>query len=244
MLDAIFGEVKLDVLLANHIVYQPIAALNPCKKHKIPLVTYLHGSAIEYTVKLDKRFHELALKGLQGCTGVISGNFEVRDRILNLFPDHREEILKKVRIVGIGVDTSLFFPIDKSERQKNIETLIKMEKKEGRTEEISKKLFQTIDDGHIKALTDFKNLYPNKYPDADLNKKLNAIPWNANILLFVGALTVGKGLQTIIAAMPGILSQIEKTYLLIAGNGAYRDVLEGFVYAISSGNKSAVMEIC
>lgn len=149
-----------------------------------------------------------------------------------------------MHIVGIGVDTSLFFPIRREEREKNIDRLIKMEKKEGRTKQISEKLFGTIDRGDIAALTDFKNLYPNKFPDADVNEKLKAVPWDATILLFVGAMTVGKGLQTIIAAMPGILAEIQQTYLLIAGNGAYRDVLEGFVYAIESGNKAAVMEIC
>lgn len=88
-MDAILGEFKLDVLLANHIVYQPIAALGPCKKHGVPMAIYLHGSAIEYTVKLDKRFYDLALKGLRGCSAIISGNFEVRDRVLTLFPEHR-----------------------------------------------------------------------------------------------------------------------------------------------------------
>jgi glycosyltransferase involved in cell wall biosynthesis len=63
-------------------------------------------------------------------------------------------------------------------------------------------------------------------------------------VLFVGALTVGKGLQSLITALPAILSRHPDTHLVIVGSGAYREVLEASVYAIASSNKELLLELC
>jgi len=124
LLIKILSQIKLDVLHANHLIYQPVAALEACKKTQTPLIIYPHGSSIEYTIKLDERFKKLALKAILECTGMIIGNREVQNRIINLYPEHKETILSKSKIVGVGVDTSLFKPVAKSDRQASIQRLI------------------------------------------------------------------------------------------------------------------------
>jgi hypothetical protein len=119
VLTAILKEFELDILHANHLVYQPIATLTPCQQTQTHLVIYPHGSSIEYTVKVDQRYKDLALEALLGADGLIIGNHEVRDRIVNLYPDYKDALLKKTQIVGVGVDTSLFKPIDRSQREIN-----------------------------------------------------------------------------------------------------------------------------
>ncbi|MBN1994501.1 MAG: glycosyltransferase family 4 protein [Anaerolineae bacterium] len=244
LLTKILAAHRLEVLHANHVIYQPVAALGACQATQTPLIIFPHGSAIEYTLKLDQRYKRLALESILGCTGLIIGNREVRDRILNIYPEHRETILAKTQLVGVGVDTSLFQPVDRARRRASIKELVATHGSGGKTPPQSAELFARLAAGDLQATRDYWDQYNHSLPDDDLNDHLQRIPWEQNILLFVGALTVGKGLQSIIAALPGVLAQHPQTHLVIVGAGAYREALEALVYAISSGNKSLLLELC
>lgn len=244
LLTHILSTYSLDVLHANHLVYQPVAALQACKSTKTPLVIFPHGSAIEYTIKADNRYQDLALKGILGSSGLIIGNREVRDRILNLYPEHREIILSKTRIVGVGVDTSLFKPVKRQERDASIQKLITTNGGGGKSPEVKDELYRRLQNGDIQATRDYWHSYNHSLPDTDLNDHLKRIPWDQNILLFVGALTVGKGVQSLITALPEVLCTHPDTHLLIVGAGAYREVLEALVYAISTSNKDLLFRLC
>ena len=50
----------VDILHNNHTVYQPVAAAEVCEGLGIPFIIYPRGSAIEYTIRHDKRYLELA----------------------------------------------------------------------------------------------------------------------------------------------------------------------------------------
>jgi glycosyltransferase involved in cell wall biosynthesis len=244
LLTKILSTFKLDVFHSNHTVYQPLAALEPCRKTGTPHIIYPHGSAIEYTIRPDKRFYNLALKGILSCDGLIIGNREVRDRILNLYPEHREAILAKTRIVGVGVDTSLFKPVERSERNASIQELIATNGGGGKTPIQAKELHKSLENGDIQATRGYWNSYQHSLPDEDLNDHLKRIPWDQNILLFVGALTVGKGIQSLITALPRVLSEHPDTHLVIVGAGTYREILEALVYAISTSNKALLLQLC
>ena len=72
---------------------------------------------------------------------------------------------------------------------------------------------------------------------------MKQIPWDQSVLLFVGALTFGKGLQSLITALPRVLYENPETHLIIVGAGAYREVLEALVYAISSSNQDLLLRL-
>ncbi len=235
---------KLDVLHTNHLIYQPIAALEACRKTQTPMIIYPHGSAIEYTVKQDKRFKDLALKGILGSSGLIIGNREVRDRILDLYPEHRHSIREKSKIVGVGVDTSLFMPVSPSMRAQSIQQLIETKGDGGKNPDLKQELYDCLKKGDVQATQRYWDSYNHSLPDADLNDQLKQIPWDSNIVFFVGALTVGKGIQSVITALPGVLKQNPNTHFIIVGAGAYREVLEALVYAISVSNKKLIFDLC
>jgi glycosyltransferase involved in cell wall biosynthesis len=70
-----------------------------------------------------------------------------------------------------------------------------------------------------------------------LAERLDRLPWESGrFLLFVGALTAGKGLQSLVAALPALLRSHPSAHLLVVGSGAYREVLEGCVHAIDRGD--------
>ncbi len=232
----VLAHSKVEVLHANHLVYQPVAALKPCKEARVPLLIYPHGSSIEYTIREDERFLKLALEAILGCQGLIIGNREVRDRILTLYPEHRDAILAKTRIVGVGVDTSLFQPVAKLDRWASVERLVTARPGGGKSPEQSAELRRRLAEEGVEATGDYRDSYNQALPDADMVEKLGAIRWNAPVLIFVGALTAGKGLQSLITAMPAILKDHPEAHLLIVGAGAYREVLEALVYALAEGD--------
>jgi len=223
----------VDILHNNHTVYQPVAAAEVCEELNIPFIIYPRGSAIEYTIRHDKRYQELALDPILKANGLIIGNNEVRDRIINLYPDHRDEILSKTEIVGIGVDTSLFLPVKIQQRKQSIEKIYHNTPFNGKSPELSRELYSRLDEGEINAVNDYQKAYQIKQPDSNLIDKLKKIPWESKILLFVGATIVGKGLQTIIVALPFILKKHPDTHLVVVGSGVSRELFEALVYAIA-----------
>ena len=235
---------KLDVLHANHLVYQPVAALKACQQTQTPLIIFPHGSAIEYTIKRDERYQRLALQSLLACAGLVIGNREVRDRILNLYSGYREMLQPKIRLVGVGVDTSLFKPVERSERPHSIQHLLTQKSEGGKTPELRDELRQRLRQGDMLATQEYWTRYDHSLPDTDLKEQLAYIPWQQKILLFVGALTVGKGVQSVITALPSVLLEHPDLHFVIVGAGAYREVLEALVYAISTGNRNLIFDLC
>jgi glycosyltransferase involved in cell wall biosynthesis len=223
----------VDILHNNHLIYQPVAAAEVCKELGIPFIIYPRGSAIEYTINHDKRYRELARDPILIADGLIIGNHEVRNRIVNLYPEHRDEILSKTQIVGIGVDTKLFLPVEKQERIQSIEKIHEYAPFRGKSPELSQELFSRLDRGETNAVTEYREAYQIKQPDSNLIDKLQKIPWSGNILIFVGATIAGKGLQTLIVSLPHILKQHPDTHLVVVGSGASRELFEALTYAIA-----------
>jgi glycosyltransferase involved in cell wall biosynthesis len=243
LLHPILSEYRLDVLHANHLIYQPVAALSACEASRTPLVIFPHGSAIEYTIKRDSRFERLAREAILQSAGLIIGNREMRDRILDIFEADREAILKKTEIVGVGVDTALFQPISRSNRMRSIESLLAKHRGGGKDPDLTRELHQRLDDGDIEATRDYWNRYDHSLPDETLPQRLKRISWDGRIILYVGALTVGKGIQSLIAAMPRVLIDHPTTHLLVVGAGSYREVLEALVHALSTGNRDLLLRL-
>jgi glycosyltransferase involved in cell wall biosynthesis len=237
-LRAVLKACPVDILHNNHLVYQPVAAAEVCKELGIPFIIYPRGSAIEYTVNHDPRYKELARDPVLQSDGLIIGNREVRDRIVNLYPEHREKIISKTRIVGLGVDTSLFSPIEKQQRTESIKKIYKHAPFSGKSPQLTRELYARLDKGDVNAVTRYRNAYQIKQPDSDLIGKLQRIPWDSNILMFVGAAIAGKGLQTLIVALPHILKRHPDTHLILIGSGASRELFEALTYAISTRQES------
>jgi glycosyltransferase involved in cell wall biosynthesis len=64
------------------------------------------------------------------------------------------------------------------------------------------------------------------------------IPWDRNILVYVGAIISGKGLQTLIVSLPFVLKKHPDTHLIIVGSGASRELFEALVFAIVRKNET------
>jgi glycosyltransferase involved in cell wall biosynthesis len=244
ILDQILRQEDIQILHCNHLVFAPVIAMNPCQKHNIPYVIYPHGSSIEYTIRKDNRYKKLAKEAIQKSAGLIIGNNEVKNRIITLYPELADEIEKKSQIVGVGVDTSLFNPIENNFREDSINKFCNLKTKKGKPPHLTQELFSRIDHGDFSALTSYRTSYIQEAPDKDIQQKLQNIDWKDNFnIIFVGALTSGKGLQSLIAAMGSVVSKHRNINLIIVGAGAYREVLEAEVHFLSTQNTEGFQKI-
>ena len=235
-LKAILTTHTLDLLHCNHVTYQPQVAEQVCAETNTPYIIYPHGSAIEYTVKTDDRYFNKVRESIKLTDGLIIGNNEVKQRIVNLYPELEAEINGKSQIVGVGVDTSLFTSCAADERQKLLDTLIAQKPGGGKSAALTKELEAKLDAGDINAVTEYRNSYVQKLADEDASEKLAKVDLNSPVMLFVGAFTAGKGIQGLLCAMCSALRQQPDLQLVIVGAGAYREALEGLVHLLTTKN--------
>ena len=242
----IFSKIDIDILHANHLVMQPSLAIEPCKAHNIPFIIYPHGSAIEYTVKKDSRYQVEAREAIIACQGLIIGNHEVRDRICNLFPDLKETILAKTEIVGVGVDTQLFTPDARDHRRQSVDALLNLESvksSQGKSHYLLEALHIALAERNYQAIASYDDSYVHNNVDTNLPEKLASIDFSKPVLLFVGALTVGKGLQSLLCALPMVYKQCPDAQLLIVGAGSFREVLEALIYALVNDDQALLSSL-
>ena len=231
----VLQEHPVDLVHANHLIWQP-CVLADLGDAMPPFVVFPHGSSIEYTIRRDGRYLTRAAEALRAARGLICGNQEVLNRILTFYPNERSVLQSKSAIVGVGVDTSLFQPVERSERLQSVSQV--EGPAGGKSVAQSRELVERLDRGKLEAMTQYRATYDESIPDAELRQKIARIPWEkGRVLLFVGSLTAGKGIQTLLCAFPAILREHPSTHLVVVGSGAYREVLEALVHAIASGNQ-------
>ncbi len=232
LVTAVLRKHPVDLIHANHLVYQPVVCAEVAEATGIPYIVYPHGSSIEYTLRQDERYVVRAGRGLRGASGIVSGSHEVLRRILDLYPAEATEFQEKTRIVGVGVDTTLFHPVPRSERVASVQPLLDLPATSGRGPENQQQLEQELRLESLGTLSTDHGTYDPAVPDRDLADKLQRVSWDDPVALYVGALTSGKGIQSLLAALPWLIKDQPQASLLIVGSGAYREVLEAFLVAL------------
>ena len=233
LLDLIIALEKPDVVYANHLVMQPYLALQACSKHAIPLGFFLHGSAIEYTVRNNPRYLSFAAKAIDQCDFIVSGNTEVRNRLLGLFP--QQQTL-----------TELFKPVDKKQRKQQCQNFIDQycaQASQGKSPALHTQLQTWASKHDLAAIKDQFNQYQENDLDTDCAEKLLKLNFDQPILLFVGALTAGKGLQSCLCAMSLLFEREPGAQLLIIGSGAYREILETLIHSLTAADKTLLQHL-
>ncbi len=234
---------------ANHAVLMSVVAQQVSEAASIPFSVMPHGSAIEYAVKKDERFHRYADEAFTAASRIFTIGPEIQGRVRRVFPSV-SDLDGKMAGLNLGVDTSLFEPISRHQRRENIVNLEQSISglSRGKSPELSRamrtKLSGDMSQEALQTAVDEAAHYANKSPDVDTESKLNQVDWeNDRVLLFVGRIIASKGLQSILAALPLILDQQPDTRLVVVGHGPLREPLEAFLWALEHGERSLAENI-
>jgi glycosyltransferase involved in cell wall biosynthesis len=99
-----------DVIITSHEVMGPSIALRACAETGTTYTAQLHGSALEYAVKLQERYRQAAEEGLGGAAAVVGGsNYMVREAG-TVIPGWEDRAV----VVNPGCDVELFQPLERT----------------------------------------------------------------------------------------------------------------------------------
>ena len=241
-------EYGVTAMHANHAVLMSVVAQRVSADTGVPYAVMPHGSALEYAVKPDARFKQLATSAFTDAGHVFVHGEEMRNRVATILPDVAD-LNEKFSVLPLGVHTAQFEPVPRERRREKMGRLFLelSELPRGRRPE---QLPCMIDDA--RRTTDADALravlagvkYETKAPDEDIEEKLQQVDWEHDaILLFVGRLISAKGIQSGLAALPLLLAEDPGIRLLAVGHGPLREPMEAFLWALEHGDRSLAMRI-
>jgi glycosyltransferase involved in cell wall biosynthesis len=249
VMEQVVDEYNIKLLHANHAVLMSVVARRVSEKFSIPYAIMPHGSAIEYAVKKDKRFYNLAHDAFTDAVCIFVIGKELRRRVKELFPDI-EGLEEKLSELHLGVDTSLFRPISRKDRDHNIKLLYDSIRnlQRGKKTEMSSSLREGLSAGikkdQLMNLIQANADYNPKHTDYNIEKCMQSINWQKDkILLYVGRLISGKGIHSLVAALPFIIKDNPGVRLIIVGHGPLREPLEALLWALENGSRDIVFNI-
>jgi len=247
-LRTIVQENGVTAIHANHAVLMPTVAQRVMEETGVPFAVMPHGSALEYAVKRDARYHRLAEEAFRVARRVFVHGEEMRSRVRGALP--ALELEEKFSDLHLGVDTSQFQPIAREERAGNVARLAAAlrEMPRGRTAAQTEALLARLHGGLrgealMEALAPARR-YDAKTPDADLEDRLAAVRWESDpVLLYVGRLISAKGIHGVVAALPLLLERRPDLRLLVVGHGPLREPLEAMLWALRHGERALLQHV-
>jgi len=220
-----------DVAIAGHAVPGPVIAHRALAG--IPMVAKVHGSDIEYAMRPQPRYMELAREGLEGASAVAGGSRDVLDRLVGLVPS----VADRVRVVAPAVDVERFRPMPRREALLRAAELLEDEPAlaRGRPRDLDREVAKALRGGDEDALNGLAYTYDQTAPDADAPARLRALAGHDGPLVgYLGKLIPQKGVELLIEAL-ALLDPSPRA--LIVGFGTFRERLEALVLELQVGDR-------
>ncbi len=206
-----------DAALGGHLVMGPLIL---ARADIGSFAAKIHGSALEYTVKPDRRFLPYAEEGMRAASGVLVGSRHTAESLWAALPNV-EGLEEKTRLGPPGVDTEAFRPRVLSRGGAPGGALG----------------FSPADDASLDGRRGEKE-------DAASRRVPHpAPPAEEGRVVFVGKLIVSKGVDLLIAAWPLVRVAHPDAKLEIAGYGEYEQGLRRLLAAQDRGDLGDAREI-
>jgi glycosyltransferase involved in cell wall biosynthesis len=233
---------------ANHAVLMSVVAQRVSERTGVPYAIMPHGSALEYAVKPDPRFHAYATSAFSDAKHIFVHGEEMRHRVATILPGVTD-LDAKFSVLPLGVHTAQFAPVPRERRREKMGRLwnalseLPRGRRASQLPEMMEAVRSASDSASLRAaLSNVK--YETKAPDEDIEEKLQQIDWEHDaILLYVGRLISAKGVQSGLAALPLILAEDPGVRLLLVGHGPLREPMEAFVWALEHGDRALAERI-
>lgn len=242
VLERVVREEGITALHANHSVLMSVVAQRVSENTGVPYAIMPHGSALEFAVKRDARYHALAASAFAGARRVFVIGDELRDRVRDVLPGV-PGLESKFTPLHLGVDTTQFEPVPRAERAMQVAKLehslgqLERGRTASQTAQLRGSLRGGMDERALGRALDAVRGYEGKAPDEDVEQKLAEVDWQRDpTLLFVGRLISSKGVHSVLAALPFLLAAEPRLRVLLVGHGPLREPLEAMLWALEHGD--------
>lgn len=249
-MNTVMSARDVSVVNTNHLVMVPYVASLLKADHDFKFVITVHGSALNFTVKKDKRFEDFAIESLKAVDDIVVDSLHADEEMKEFLEEvGMEDLIAKMSIIPAGVDISSF-DVDTKGRAALKEAFVQsvsanVSGSEGRTAEQNvSALYDEITvesiEGQVKNL---RGAYDYRQIDADAISKIEQLHINDNNVFFVGKYLWTKGIYLLLLAIPEILKKNPNTNFIIAGFGPFREPAEVILNCLAQGKIQLLREI-
>lgn len=198
-------------------------------------VAKVHGSDVEYAIRLQDRYAHLATEGLQGARAVIGASRDVLERAEAVVP----EIRLRTRVIPPGVDSTAWRPEARTRalEQAAIRLERNPDRARGRPTSLEVRVEEALDRRDARALDDLALAYDQAVPDPDSPRRLRALTGRAGPLVgYLGKLIPQKGVHHLLSALALLPGDV---HALVMGFGLFREWLSALVLALDEGDSES-----
>jgi len=199
-------------------------------------VAKIHGSDLEYAIRPQERYRELAREGLEGAHAVVGPSAEAIERCAGLVPEMRD----LGRVVPPGVDVAAFRPRPRGEALREVATLLDDNPATavGRPSSLDAEVERALDARNDEAIAALFDRYEKDVPEPDAAARLRVLAdRDVPIVGYLGKLIPQKGAELLLVAQPALRHE---TAALVVGFGSDRDWLAALTYALRRGDRAAL----
>jgi glycosyltransferase involved in cell wall biosynthesis len=223
-----------DAVIAGHAIPGPVIARRAWGDGRY--VAKIHGSDLEYAVRIQKRYRRLAAEGLAGARAVVGASADVLARTVELVPD----AAALVRVVYPGVDVERFRPLDRAAGLSRAAELLANDTSAaaGRPASVDQAVRDALLVRDRDALDRLALGYDQGAPDPEAASRLRALARESGPLVgYLGKFIPQKGVQLLLGALA--ISRTRASALVI-GFGLWREWLTALLVALDAGDEDAV----
>lgn len=199
-------------------------------------VAKIHGSDLEYAIRPQARYRELAREGLESALTVVGPSAEALERCAALIPEMRD----LGRVVPPGVEVTSFRPRPRADALQ--ETAARLESDpdtvRGRPPSLDVEVEKALDRRDSRGLDALATTYDQEVPEPGSAMRLRALAGRDEpIVGYLGKLIPQKGAQLLLAAHR--LSRRDAAALIV-GFGSHRERLAALAIALRRGDERAL----
>jgi glycosyltransferase involved in cell wall biosynthesis len=202
-------------------------------------VAKVHGSDLEYALREQERFVDLARFGLEGARAVVGATADVLDRTRSFVPT----VADRLRTVAPGVAVERF---RRMPRRAALETAADLVDEDpdvslGRPDELDAEVRAALDRRDAGALEALARRYDQAIPDPGAAERLR---WLADhpgpVVGFLGKLIPQKGIDLLLGGLALSEGPADDAHALLIGFGTFREWLVATLFALDDGDPEAV----
>lgn len=249
-LELVVKDFGVEVVNTNHLVMFPHIATLVKESTGVKHLITVHGSALNFTVKKDKRFEEFAKSSLIKADEIIVDSLHADDELKEFLDEvNLSELKQKVEIIPAGVDvTSFSLPTAQPEemiQEFQDKIALKVSTSSGRTTAQTEGILRQLGSVEevIASVNALRESYDYRNVDQDVVAKVETLKDGSHRIMFVGKYLWTKGLHLIIFGIPKVLQQFPKAKFVFVGFGPYREPCEVIINALASNKLDELDEV-
>ena len=229
-LAAVAGEVSPDVAVAGHVVPGPVVAGRALGGDAY--VAKVHGSDLEYAVRLQDRYATLAREGLEGATAVVGASRDVLARTVSVAP----AVADRTRVIPPGVDVDRWQPGPRDACLLHAADELDASGlgSDGRPGTVDRRIRDALGARNEGALDQLARTYDQRAPDPAAADRLRRLAGTDGPLVgYIGKLIPEKGVERFVEALALLGPDVRG---VAVGFGTFREWIAALALALDTGD--------